>query len=65
MEELTQTRAVVDELHREVADNNAASRLVLDEAMATALERELLTPEQAAELRGLVEQPINSGDRKA
>jgi Na+/melibiose symporter-like transporter len=65
MEELKDTRAEVDLLHKQVGDNNAASRLILDEAIATALEQKLLTSEQVAEFRGLLDQPLNSEDRQA
>jgi hypothetical protein len=65
MAELIETREITQALHDEVADNNAASRLVLDEAMAASLERGLITPEQAAELRAMLEREPSSEARPA
>lgn len=61
-EETLRLRDEVQVLRLEAADNAAAAELVLDEAILAALDRGLITQEQADELRDLGHHP--SGDPK-
>lgn len=59
MVELNEARAEAEALHSQLVDCSAAARLVLEEAINTAVGRELITVEQADELRELAKTPAS------